>query len=197
MQSIQHIKIDEPCQQNWQDMTHAPGGRRCSSCSKVVTDFTGMNNEQIIHIMTNAANVCGRFETWQLNSINRRLQQAPSNWFNWKKFGLTVGLFFIFSIGNVSAQQKKGKAHYARHVPVKHIQVKPDSLIAFYMINEMPANPVLTIKAKQVANTTIEYRLNVVLGGIVAVRRVSEPVSFIKDGCYQNLMDLFQIIIKL
>src|SRR4051812_1823670 len=120
MQSIKHISIAEPCHQNWLNMTETTKGRYCSSCDKIVTDFTGMTNQQIISIISNANNVCGRLEEWQLNSINQQLKQPQSSWFNWKRIGLATCLVFIFSITKVKAQQTKAKVKYGRYLQIKN-----------------------------------------------------------------------------
>ena len=73
MQSLKSITILEPCHQSWQQMTPVTNGRRCESCCKTVTDFTKMSNSEIISHLSYTTNICGRFEEYQLNSINNQL----------------------------------------------------------------------------------------------------------------------------
>ncbi|SDG44017.1 carboxypeptidase-like regulatory domain-containing protein [Chitinophaga filiformis] len=62
------ISIPTPCHESWQNMTPADKGRFCQSCQKIVTDFSGMSDQQIIsYLKTRQGNVCGRFDTEQLN----------------------------------------------------------------------------------------------------------------------------------
>lgn len=57
------MKISSPCHANYKTMTPSSGGRFCSSCEKVVIDFTSMNTEEIKNYFQNntAQEVCGRF----------------------------------------------------------------------------------------------------------------------------------------
>lgn len=61
------ITIPEPCHEKWNTMTEAEKGRHCDVCDKVVKDFTGMKNEEIVAVITSAEeNVCGRFHVDQV-----------------------------------------------------------------------------------------------------------------------------------
>lgn len=63
-----HFSVPKPCHENWNAMTPAEQGRFCSVCSKNVTDFTQMSNEEIVvYLRKNSSNgVCGRFRNDQL-----------------------------------------------------------------------------------------------------------------------------------
>jgi hypothetical protein len=73
MSPIKNISIPEPCHQSWQQMTVVDKDRHCRQCCKIVTDFTAMSNDQILTYLSINKNVCGRFEPYQLNTINRQL----------------------------------------------------------------------------------------------------------------------------
>lgn len=62
------FSVPKPCHENWAAMTPDEQGRFCSVCSKTVTDFTQMSNEEIvIYLRKNSGNrVCGRFRNDQL-----------------------------------------------------------------------------------------------------------------------------------
>jgi hypothetical protein len=49
MQPIKSISIPQPCHENWNQMTPVEQGRHCIQCSKTVTDFTVMSNNEIIN----------------------------------------------------------------------------------------------------------------------------------------------------
>jgi hypothetical protein len=198
MQAIKHIEIADPCHENWQHMTEAAEGRHCNNCNKIVTDFTSMTNEQIINIIANTNNLCGKLEVWQLNNINQQLKQQQNSWFSWQRFGLAACLLFIFSATKVSAQQTKVKAKYGKHLPVKNKRIKPDSLVAYHMNGELPRIPITNLETRPVVNTAkIACSISTVLGGISVVRRVSEPPAFFKEGYYQSIYDLLQNVMKL
>lgn len=63
------LQIPQPCTQNWHQMTLAERGRFCASCQKVVRDFTGLSDAEIIEEIkkANGAEMCGRFLNTQLN----------------------------------------------------------------------------------------------------------------------------------
>lgn len=62
------ISIPNPCHESWDAMTPANKGRFCQSCQKTVTDFSCMSDKEIISYLNNRqGEVCGRFNTTQLN----------------------------------------------------------------------------------------------------------------------------------
>lgn len=85
------IQIKNPCDANWQEMTHADSGKYCGACEKVVVDFSKMNDLQIKQYFTDYATqkTCGRFLDSQLerplvvpsvtpfNKFLNRLNQIP------------------------------------------------------------------------------------------------------------------------
>ena len=66
MKKETYIYIQEPCHENWNGMTSAKQGRYCHSCSKTVTDFSGMSDTEILKYLAAAGNTCGRFTPDQL-----------------------------------------------------------------------------------------------------------------------------------
>jgi len=60
------VHIQEPCQENWNQMTPQEQGRHCAKCDKVVVDFTNMDNHMILSHFNSNNNTCGRFQHWQL-----------------------------------------------------------------------------------------------------------------------------------
>lgn len=64
-----NYKIEEPCQEDWDQMQPEAKGRFCSSCSKTVVDFSRMSDFSIVNYLENNKNqsVCGRFEEKQLD----------------------------------------------------------------------------------------------------------------------------------
>lgn len=85
-------------------MTRTNDGRYCSSCQKTVTDFTAMNNQQIIEYLSSAKDICGRISVQQFNSVNYQLQQdnLPKASL-WKRMMLAVTML-------ASVQYVKGQA---------------------------------------------------------------------------------------
>ncbi|MDW9378646.1 hypothetical protein [Chryseobacterium sp. JV558] len=58
--------IQNPCHENWEEMTGDEKGKFCSVCSKKVTDFTDFSDEELITSFKSDKNVCGRFTEDQL-----------------------------------------------------------------------------------------------------------------------------------
>ena len=52
-------------------MTTVNQGRHCSMCSKTVTDFTIMTNEDIVKYLSVNLNVCGRLNDQQVINVNQ------------------------------------------------------------------------------------------------------------------------------
>lgn len=68
MEQKLNIRIPEPCHENWDQMGSMEKGRFCNACSKIVVDFTAMQDNEIINYFNDAAGsrVCGRFRQTQL-----------------------------------------------------------------------------------------------------------------------------------
>lgn len=61
------LRIPQPCHERWEDMQPTACGTFCAACSKEVTDFSGMSNEELLgffHRM-NGEQLCGRFRNDQ------------------------------------------------------------------------------------------------------------------------------------
>lgn len=65
---ISNFNVPDPCSESWNGMRPAQNGRYCSSCRKIVLDFTNKTNEDILAIIAANAGkkLCGTFRTSQL-----------------------------------------------------------------------------------------------------------------------------------
>jgi hypothetical protein len=71
-----HIKIAEPCHENWTEMTPDAKGRHCDMCDKVVVDFTDHSKDEIVEHLENAdGKTCGRFKS---NQIHKPVLSTPT-----------------------------------------------------------------------------------------------------------------------
>jgi hypothetical protein len=62
------VRIDKPCNQNWEEMIASDMGRFCNNCKKTVTDFTGMSDQEIVSVIKQSkGESCGRFRKSQVN----------------------------------------------------------------------------------------------------------------------------------
>ncbi len=95
MKYVPIIQIPEPCHQNWKEMETTENGKFCNNCSKVVIDFTEMNDAQVIaYLKKTNANICGNFNKDQLE----RPLHLPKKYFvKWNYFNASI---FSFLLGN-------------------------------------------------------------------------------------------------
>lgn len=61
------IRIPEPCHEGWEKMTPTEKGKFCKVCTKEVIDFTKKTDEDLVKIVTDSKNICGRFKSTQLD----------------------------------------------------------------------------------------------------------------------------------
>jgi hypothetical protein len=63
------LTIPKPCTENWSNLSPTQLGGFCKSCSKTVTDFTRMSDDEITHFFKNKpGHTCGRFRPDQLKT---------------------------------------------------------------------------------------------------------------------------------
>lgn len=104
MQTGIELSINSPCHQNWQEMTSTEKGRFCNACEKEVVDFTIMSDSEVLHYFLHRKrdNVCGRFETSQLNRYLVKPVQIKRNALWYWNYLLVFMLLIIKSNGSRS-----------------------------------------------------------------------------------------------
>jgi hypothetical protein len=101
--------IPEPCHEGWENMQPAEKGRYCSSCEKVVVDFTRMTDGELLRYMQSAtASVCGRMTESQLSRAMHLPVERNAPVFSLRALVLGTALS-AFTALDASAQQKVGK----------------------------------------------------------------------------------------
>lgn len=73
------ITIPEPCHENWDQMTSTEKGKFCGVCTKEVVDFSKSSDEELIKKLGKGENVCGRFNTSQLNRKLTLARKSKNN----------------------------------------------------------------------------------------------------------------------
>lgn len=67
MQKNLNLSIPKPCTEKWENFIPSPVGGFCSSCNKVVVDFTKKGDDEIADFFrSKPAHACGRFRPDQL-----------------------------------------------------------------------------------------------------------------------------------
>jgi hypothetical protein len=63
-----HIEVQEPCHENWNQMSPQEKGRHCDKCCKTVFDFTEMPTDIVLKYIAERKNenICGRFRSEQV-----------------------------------------------------------------------------------------------------------------------------------
>jgi hypothetical protein len=94
MKNSLHLSIPQPCHEDWDKMNPTEQGMFCNVCSKCVVDFTQFSDDELLAYFSRAPkNVCGRFDSTQLN---KTITQTPvySPWFTFpKKWMVAAGLW--------------------------------------------------------------------------------------------------------
>jgi hypothetical protein len=98
------LTVENPCHENWENMSPSEKGRFCGSCQKQVVDFTGMTDSQVAVFFKkpSTGSVCGRFMQDQLD----RDFEIPRKRIPWIKYFFTVALP-AFLVSRSAAQDTK------------------------------------------------------------------------------------------
>ncbi len=110
-----HIRIAEPCHQNWNEMTPTQQGAFCHSCKKNVIDFTRKTENEIYDLVTQpGAQLCGRFTQFQLQQPVRKTE-VNNGLFNWRAIAASLaGLLALGKQANAGDLENKPKADTAQ-----------------------------------------------------------------------------------
>lgn len=108
--------IPEPCHESWQAMHPRQNGRLCDACCKVVVDFTGMSNDEILNYLSQrkGERVCGRINNEQLSNAAHKqtIALVPQKKFRLQRFAAALWLVFgtfLFSACNDGHTHKVGE----------------------------------------------------------------------------------------
>lgn len=110
---MNQISIPKPCHENWENMQPEEQGKHCLACNKIVIDFSGWEQEQIMDYLQDkrGEKVCGRFNIGQLelqeDKVNTWQRVLTSNLSILKKIAAIVLLCFGMMTTTQSYAQKK------------------------------------------------------------------------------------------
>jgi len=91
------LKLDNPCNEKWENMKPNERGSYCDLCSKNVVDFTKLNQIEISEIMKKSGNrICARLTHSQLNSPLLNLENNFD--LNFPKSKVAAGLILATSL---------------------------------------------------------------------------------------------------
>lgn len=100
------LTLDNPCHENWDQMSASERGHFCVSCEKQVIDFAGMSDAQLVAFFQKhrASSICGRVYPDQLN----RDIDVPARRIPWLKyfFSFVIPAFLITIKANAQSKLK-------------------------------------------------------------------------------------------
>ena len=96
------IKIPNPCNEKWSEMTPIEKGAFCSNCKKEVFDFTNKCNYQLAKFLDTDRKLCGKFKPEQLNRDISSLENTK-----YSKTGLLLGVTTLLSLSTPIFGQNK------------------------------------------------------------------------------------------
>ncbi len=74
------LSIPAPCSMPWEEMQSVDSGNRhCSSCNKVITDFTVMSDEEVVQFFLKNKRACGKLREDQQNRSFIPLRAKKNN----------------------------------------------------------------------------------------------------------------------
>ncbi len=112
-----NISIPKPCSEKWASFLPTPDGGFCSSCSKVVVDFTKMGDTEIVDFFkTKSAHTCGRFRADQLKSYPPTINAKINPGFTLLKASfLSLVFVLVGRQGSAQSTVQKSKVEVAQY----------------------------------------------------------------------------------
>jgi hypothetical protein len=166
--------IPEPCHAPWHSMAAVEKDQRyCSSCEKVVTDFTKMSDDELILYMRHSSGeVCGRLLPSQHNRAMKMLPEktVKAKW--WRTLLLIPLTFF-------------GKQLKAQYYEVKYALEQPDS-------QRVASEPVLQNDSSETIAENIPANSDPVLNDTM-ITLVVQPLSETGEMKYVWLPNIINV----
>ncbi len=179
------ITIPKPCNEKWHAMTPTEQGRFCTSCDKVVTDFSAMSNDEILSFLKNKKHekqeVCGKIRTESLTpafTISNKLKHFLY------AFALTYLPFLGFAQTNIDTQafDKNNKVEPIRLTDTLH----PSSRAVVITVQAGISGKLRNLDGQPIANATvIAYKKDSITHTTVSDSDGRYTLSPMAPGSYQ------------
>lgn len=171
------LKIENPCKTDWTSMSGDDTARYCANCSRTVTDFTQLTDDQIIKkIRETKGKICGRLTEKQLHRAYILSEKGNTNTTFPKLLG---GLLLLGLADNLSANGIKTETEI-----VKNIQIDYDG-----------------VQNKKEQPTADKDSLKNVIQGQIIDADTKEPLMFAtitikdkKEGTFSDLNGDFRMV---
>lgn len=180
MKKAIQITIPEPCHENWNKMTSTQKGRHCTSCEKEVTDYTKMNDEQLVKTLTKQPEGCGRFKKSQLDrevKLERKSTQALAPY----AASLLIPISFLGSLQNkANAQENKTEKTFNSIGVGKYSNPISKEVTTTGIITNVKGNPLEEVKISIVHDE--EFVLTDAKGSFTITAQSKQTLQFQKEG---------------
>lgn len=181
------ITINEPCHENWGDMTPNQQGAFCKSCMKDVVDFSKKSIDEIKDFFSRSqGKVCGRFEEKQLQELSFDDFFARFRYWNLSKkfaviFFMAFGFWIFSNTATAQTGHLKGEVAYVpekkavqkvpvqQHVPGNAVVKKTEPVVMGKIRCTKPAPKDTARKAPRVQEQKM-------IKGRIAVKRTEKPI---------------------
>lgn len=157
------IRIDEPCHENWSEMTQTDRGAFCQKCTVDVHDFSKMNLNQIKLVLKENAgqHLCGRFENKQLESLNHEFEVWKMNQPKSFQSRFVFALLLVFGLTLFSCEE--------------------EDLVQLAKLNSIELKSSLTEPDKTLADKIFWSQDAIIVNEMMELETV-EPIECIKMG---------------
>ena len=160
------LQINEPCHQNWDEMTTTQQGKFCNSCNKQVIDFTTFTDVQIVAYIEKANGnlFCGNFDA---NQLGKWIEGSNLQVSHPKIYKIMLGLMLLAGGQNLQAQDVK-------KVEVVKIEKDTNNNLEDY-IKSMPGSHHVTFTKDTIIKKVL------LRGGVCTLKSKDEPILVV-DG---------------
>ncbi len=127
------IRIDEPCDEKWNEMTATDRGAFCQKCAVDVYDFSKMNLNQIKLVLKESAgkHMCGRFESKQLELLNHEFEVWKMNQPKSFQSRFVFALLLVFGLTLFSCEEEDlAQLAKLNSIELKSSLAEPDKTLA-------------------------------------------------------------------
>ncbi len=108
---MKHIAINEPCSEDWNQMTSTEQGRYCKKCALEVTDFSGMDSGQIRRVLRTkiGERVCGYIRPGQLDQLNNEFELWSGNYRTTMRRVALFSFLVVFGLTLFSCEEEEAE----------------------------------------------------------------------------------------
>lgn len=130
------LKIENPCDAKFSEMTPNANGSFCSSCAKNVIDLSRKTNSEVAKILANSkdTSICARLKTSQLDQVFEHNEVSKLNSF---KYATAIAAS-VFMTSNVVAQDKEP-------LKIEVDSTKPQRITMGKIAYREPVNKVISV----------------------------------------------------